>query len=508
MKTNVFLSSCLILFTSMCLQAQTTKRGLFLGNSYTNFNNLPALVNSVANPKGDTLIHDSNTPGGYWLEYHATNATSLQKIRQGNWDFVVLQEQSQKPSFPPAQVAAETYPYAEQLNDSIELHNPCGETVFYMTWGRKNGDQANCPGYPPLCTYEGMQDRLRTSYLEMADDNDAICSPVGAVWKYVRDSFPAIELYTADESHPSYAGSYLAACTFYASMFRKSPVGSTFYGSLSAADAQAIQNAAAHVVLDSLSNWYIGDYDPRANFVAVQNGNTMTVDFTNSSTNAVDYIWDFGDGNSSTLENPNHTYAANGIYTVTLIVGDAACANYDTLSQNVTVSVCLPTGVNADFSAVVSGDTVNFTDMSTNGTTYAWDFGDGNNDSSNNPSHVYSDTGTYTVVLVVTDSCGYSDTTQQTITIVAMTTGTQLVINAAPQFKVYPNPAQHHLVIEASATIQGVQLLDALGRMIYVENAITEQKVNLTTATYPRGLYFLRIQTKDGILHSQQIILE
>jgi hypothetical protein len=83
-----------------------------------------------------------------------------------------------------------------------------------MTWGRENGDQDNCANYTPLCTYDGMQQRLRESYVQMADDNNAIVVPVGMAWKYVRDNYPEIDLYQSDESHPSVEGTYLAACTF------------------------------------------------------------------------------------------------------------------------------------------------------------------------------------------------------------------------------------------------------------------------------------------------------
>ena len=57
----------------------------------------------------------------------------------GNWDFVVLQEQSQYPSFPLWQVEQEVFPYANQLNELIHEYNECGNTVFFMTWGRKMG---------------------------------------------------------------------------------------------------------------------------------------------------------------------------------------------------------------------------------------------------------------------------------------------------------------------------------------------------------------------------------
>ena len=129
MKTlNPLLIAALTFFISSSF-AQT-KNVLFLGNSYTGVNNLPLLTYNLALSLGDTINYDSNTPGGYTYEGHSTNATSLAKIAQGNWDFVVLQEQSQKPSFPPSQVATEVYPYAQVLVDSIKSANACTEPFF------------------------------------------------------------------------------------------------------------------------------------------------------------------------------------------------------------------------------------------------------------------------------------------------------------------------------------------------------------------------------------------
>ena len=83
------------------------------------------------------------------------------------------------PRFPPSQVANDVYPYAQQLTDSIRRNTSCGTPLFFMTWGRKNGDASNCAAYPPICTYEGMQQRLRESYMEMAFTNQGRVSPVG-----------------------------------------------------------------------------------------------------------------------------------------------------------------------------------------------------------------------------------------------------------------------------------------------------------------------------------------
>lgn len=311
-----------------------TKNVLFLGNSYTGVNNLPLLTSNLALSLGDTINYDSNTPGGYTYQGHATNATSLAKIAQGNWDFVVLQEQSQKPSFPPSQVATEVYPYAQILVDSIKSANACAEPLFYMTWGRKNGDAGNCASYPPLCTYDGMQGRLRESYMEMSADNDCSVSPVGAAWKYVRDNYPTIELYSADESHPSINGSYLAACVHYASMFRESPVGASFISAVTAIDAAILQEAAELVVLDSLSTWRIGDNDVVASFTSnTVNGSTA---FFENGTNGTAYSWDLDDGNTETAASFSYTYLNDGTYNVELIATNGC--DSDTVSQQVTIN--------------------------------------------------------------------------------------------------------------------------------------------------------------------------
>jgi PKD repeat protein len=311
-----------------------TKNVLFLGNSYTGVNNLPLLTYNLALSLGDTINYDSNTPGGYTYQGHSTNATSLAKIAQGNWDFVVLQEQSQMPSFPPSQVATEVYPYAQILVDSIKLANACAEPLFYMTWGRKNGDAGNCASYPPLCTYDGMQGRLRESYMEMSLDNDCSVSPVGAAWKYVRDNYPTIELYSADESHPSINGSYLAACVHYASIYRESPVGASFISTVTAIDAAILQEAAELVVLDSLSTWRIGDNDVVASFTSNTVGGSTV--FSENGTNGTTYSWDLDDGSTETAASFSYTYADDGIYNVELIATNGC--DSDTVSQQVTIN--------------------------------------------------------------------------------------------------------------------------------------------------------------------------
>lgn len=322
----------LTLALSFQLKAQP-KKILFIGNSYVYTNNLPQVLYNLALANGDSIIYDSSVPGGYTFQLHTTNATTLSKISAQDWDYVILQEQSQMPSFPPSQVQTETYPYAQQLNDLILANDSCTETLFFMTWGRKYGDASNCANYPPLCTFEGMQARLRQSYVEMADNNQALVAPVGEAFKYARMADSTINLYSPDNSHPSLAGTYLAACTFYATLFETSPIGIAYNAGLTGPQAAFLQQIAYQTVFDSLAVWNINEFEPTANFTYTNIGlSPYTYQFTSTSSNANSYLWSEG----ATTNGFVHTFAGPGIFTISLIVSNG-CA-YDTLSQEILVT--------------------------------------------------------------------------------------------------------------------------------------------------------------------------
>lgn len=322
-----------------------TKKALFLGNSYTAYNSLPNLVEDIANSLGDSLVHDRNTPGGQTMAGHASNMTSLAKISSQEWDYVVLQSQSQEPSFSPSQVANDVYPYAARLTDSIRSNTSCGTPLFFMTWGRKNGDASNCTNYPTICTYEGMQQRLRESYMEMASTNIGRVSPVGMAWKRVREEHPEIELYNPDESHPSYAGSYLAASVFYCSIFQKSCETSDFTGSLDSITARMLRSVASETVLDSLGLWGFLEAD------ILQDSTFLNYAYLMASyTNADSISWDFGD---ALISNSNDSlitveYLVAGDYTVTFSVYDRV--NCESKSINTLIQIQLPSSLESETS--------------------------------------------------------------------------------------------------------------------------------------------------------------
>ena len=334
---HIYFTVSILLAASIAATAQSHKsKVLFVGNSYVLVNDLPTVLYNAALSAGDTITYTNSSISGSTLQQHVGTPATVNNIALGGWDFVILQEQSQKPSFPISQVEVEVFPYAKTLDSLVHQYNICGKSLFYMTWGRKNGDTLNCPTWPPVCTYQGMDSLLYERYMTMADTNHGVVSPVGPVWRYIRTHFPSINLYMADESHPSAAGTYAAACSFYTAIFKRNPQLVTNNYTLSATDAANIRLAAKAVVFDSMSKWHIGQYDlmPQASY-SVGTGNNVT--FTNTSTHATSYLWSFGDGQTDTASNPTHHYTASGSYHAYLVaIGCKRDTLYFTVNVNVT----------------------------------------------------------------------------------------------------------------------------------------------------------------------------
>lgn len=332
---RVFLFQSLLFFQLAILQAQISRKVLFLGNSYTSTNNLPQIVADAAFSTGDNLIFDSHTPGGYQLLQHSGDALTQSKIMAGGWHYVVLQGQSQEP-------IAGQYNFYLGVNNLITFvkqHNPCAVPLLYITWGRKNGDALNCPNIPVMCTYTGMDTTIRNEYLSIAANRRTEVSPVSILWRYLRQNHPAIDLYQPDESHPSAEGSYAAACCFYTTIFKKDPTLITFNYSLSPAVAAIIRNAVKTVVFNNLSSW---DYKklPIADFNYQIGSGINQALFTNTSQYADNYLWNYGDLTTSTVAAQPHSYASNGTYTVTLAASNCDLQGLHTSVKDTVIGFC------------------------------------------------------------------------------------------------------------------------------------------------------------------------
>ena len=337
MKKSIL--SLTLLFVSIGkFVAQDTLSVLFIGNSYTSVNNLPLLVKNLSTSAGKTLNIDSNIPGGYLMSSHLNDATTLSKISQGNWDYVILQEQSQIPTIDYYRYN-DMYPAMTDLKSVIEQYNPCAKIITYMTWGRRFGGQQCDPSgtycSPVFANFNHMQDSLTSAYLEISELLNIQCAPVGVTWQNILNDTTLV-LHSGDNSHPNIDGSYAAALNIFSSIWKQGTSGLTYTAGLSNQLAQYYQSKSDNTIFNSANDWNLLINNPSANFSESISGNTAT--FTNSSSSVnstLNYYWDFGDGNTSSVQNPSHTYATNGTYTVTLIASN--CIFSDTITNTIQI---------------------------------------------------------------------------------------------------------------------------------------------------------------------------
>ncbi len=219
--------------------------------------------------------------------------------------------------------------------------------------------------------------------------------------------------------------------------------------------------------------------------------NNLSASFMDNSTNTpTSWLWDFGDGNTSTMQNPTHTYATSGNYPVCLTATNAC----GTDSSCVTVSVGCPT-LDSDFSASSTNLNANFTDNSAGAvSSWLWDFGDGNTSTVQSPSHTYASSGSYSVCLTVTDSCGITDSSCQTLPI----TMTDIDNPLYSLVNIYPNPTTDQWSIQLGDLTGNTTIIirDIQGRLVFRET-MNNQAVVKFNASSP-GVYMAEILNGDN----------
>lgn len=191
-------------------------RVLFIGNSYTYFNSSPEIFKALVQERFPERQIETKliSRGGQTLARHWQDSTALEIIRTGNWDYVVLQEQSklgQAVMIDDRIYFGDTDSFFEHVRlFDEEIKNSGGQTVLLMTWSVRDQPEE--------------QAILTHAYTSIAKEIEAILAPVGLVWSEVRDD-PSLDLYTNDGSHPSAQGSYLLASTVYATLLAVNPEG-------------------------------------------------------------------------------------------------------------------------------------------------------------------------------------------------------------------------------------------------------------------------------------------
>jgi uncharacterized protein DUF4886 len=205
--------------------AKRSLQVLFIGNSFTARNNLPALVAKLAAADGNHLDHKLISAGGASLRMHWNKGIAQKVIAEKDFDYVVLQEQSTLP-----------IKNANRMHENVRLFDAAikasgAKTALYMTWARRNAPQT--------------QELITDAYTKIAKEIGAALIPVGVAWKQFLAKHKAPLLHDRDQSHPTLAGSYLAACVTYAILFGVSPSGNTaMVEGLSQTDAAALQAIA------------------------------------------------------------------------------------------------------------------------------------------------------------------------------------------------------------------------------------------------------------------------
>lgn len=227
--------------------APTCTRVLFVGNSYTLVNDLPGTFAKLARSGGHRVEVGTAAENGWTLADQAGSSATAAKLASAKWDIVVLQEQSQLPSVEQFR-QAQMYPAARRLIQAIR--NQGAQPMLFLTWARRDGWPEN--GMP---NYSSMQSAIDSGYLTIAHEQQAAVAPVGDAWSTLVGTEGTPALWQQDGSHPTEAGTYLAACVFYAAVFHQSPKGLGYHAGLSGEDAAKMQDVAATTVLGDLTKW-------------------------------------------------------------------------------------------------------------------------------------------------------------------------------------------------------------------------------------------------------------
>ena len=231
---------------SAAANAAPCTRVLFVGNRYTYVNDLPTTFAELAVAGGHNVEAEMVANGGETLAQHAAAAETLDRISSAQWSFVVLQDQSETPATSTGR--SMMYPAARTLAQKVRAAG--AQTMFFMTWAHRDG--ISIAG---VNTYESMQLAINDGYTGIVDELGAPVAPVGFTWFVVRRDHPEIAMWQDDGSHPTASGTYLAACVFYASIFRQSPEGLAFLDGLPSRDANVLQAEAASSVLQNPAQW-------------------------------------------------------------------------------------------------------------------------------------------------------------------------------------------------------------------------------------------------------------
>ena len=217
------------------LSRSTCVRVLFIGNSYTFVNDLPTVFRDLARSAGHNVETGMVAEGGETLAQHAASSDDANAITGSRWQFVVLQEQSEIPAVASLRTS-EMYPAARALVGAVRATGAA--PLLLETWAH----QAGWPEYQ--LTYTSMQAAIDDAYGTLAGQLLVAVAPAGQAWQAVVTAHPEIVLWQSDGSHPTPAGTFLAACVLFTRVFGPCPVNGPDTGGLAPAIAASLEAIA------------------------------------------------------------------------------------------------------------------------------------------------------------------------------------------------------------------------------------------------------------------------
>ena len=193
-------------------------RVLFVGNSYTRFNDLPRMVRRISRevPEARPLRTRRLTAPGYTLQRHWDRGRAQRHIESGRYDFVVLQGNSLSPIEAPTELRESVSRFAGLADENG------ARVVLFETWARHENHRLYRRS-EELDGPDAMLDRIERVYLTLGEELHAPVAPVGRAWHEARREVPRARLHRADGTHPSIAGTYLSACVLYATLTANDP---------------------------------------------------------------------------------------------------------------------------------------------------------------------------------------------------------------------------------------------------------------------------------------------
>lgn len=289
---------------------------LFIGNSYTHMYEMPFIFDKIARSKGKPVHVEMNTRSSATFNIHTTRTDMFEAINSRKWDYVVLQGFSRELSHPRETIDSASMPYFTQIVDSIKANHSLTNLLLYNTWGYRDGYQHR----EETDTYEKMSEMIVDGYKYLSETFDIPIVPVGQVWRKLREKHPDINLYDKDLAHPSKKGSYLAASTFFAALFKESPLG---------AKTSTIRNKFATVIQQMAGDYVLANFDKyrlnqdffKLNWSVTESGAYFLKGESNFES-ATKLTWNFGDGNTSSENYVEYNYKEAGDYNVVLTVED------------------------------------------------------------------------------------------------------------------------------------------------------------------------------------------